>query len=331
MSDGVAGTLYHGVQQAGNVLQRANGLVNTVNTVMDAILWPFVQPLIEIFEMCLGDPEQLQAKAQVWDSVAAELDRVADDVARQGQALAAGWKGEASTAAQRQLAEQEKDLREIGKRMREEARTLEQTAEMLAAYEDLLRDVIRELVEWLIVEWIVAQILAPETAGLSEVGFLGAAAPATSSLFAIRCLEILNELRKGLWYTRKYYHLWKEGSFAEKLAAKLIKKAVATPIGALTGLNHSVMGPFTTMAGDLMQYGVQVAAGEFDDRRSGVDGNDDPLRSRISEYVDPIADRADPYLDRAEETAEPYVRKVQETAEEYVTKVGETAERYLPR
>ncbi|WP_198171081.1 WXG100 family type VII secretion target [Actinoplanes awajinensis] len=280
---------------------------------MDAILWPFVQPLIEIFEMAIGDPEQLQEKTKAWNAAAAEVERVAGDLAEQRQALAAQWKGETAGAAQNSLAETEQQLRDLAVRMRETARTLQQIAELLAAYEELFKDTIRELVEWLLVEWVVAQILAPETLGASEVGFLGGAAPATTSVFVARCIKYLNDLRKALWEFRKVYHELKAGSFMEKFAAKLIKKQVSGLIGDLTGLNHSKFGAFTTMGGELFEYGVHVAAGEFDDHRSGVDGNDDPMRQKISEYVDPLADKADPYLARVEETADPYVDKVEET------------------
>ncbi|MEV6349636.1 WXG100 family type VII secretion target [Actinoplanes sp. NPDC051851] len=323
MSDGVATTVVDGAQFVAN---RAGGLVNAVNNVMDAILWPFVQPLIEVFELAIGDPDQLQAKSKAWNAVAAEVEKVAGDLAGQRQTLATRWKGDAGTAAQKSLTETEEHLRDVAKRMRETARTMEQIAELLSAYEQLLQDTIRELVEWLIVEWIVAQILAPETLGASEVGFLGGAAPATSSVFVARCVKYLNDLRKALWEFRKVYNELKAGSRLEKFAAKLIKKQISGVIGDLTGLNHSKFGAFTTMAGDILQYGIHTAAEEFDDRRSGIDGNDDPMRQKISEYVDPIADKADPYLDKVEETVDPYVDKAKETVDPYIQKARE----YLP-
>lgn len=187
--------------------------------------------------------------------------------------------------------------------------------ELAKTFEDVeraIRDIIRELVEWLIAEWIIAQLLAPETWGGSEAAFIAVEAPATASVALVRAISVLNKLRKALWEFCHLYKALKAGSFAEKFAAWLIKKEVKGLVNTVTGLNTSKFAPAKTSVGDAFQHVVEVAAEEFDDRRSGVDGDDDWLRRKASAVVDPIADALDPVLDHVDKYVDPispYVEK----------------------
>ncbi|KUL40628.1 WXG100 family type VII secretion target [Actinoplanes awajinensis] len=263
-----------------------------VNTVLDAVLYPFVAPLLELLELVAGDPDQLEQHAATWTTAAQSVKEMAGQQRTDLASLRAEWTGSAADAYAARINQLVEGLDAAALDMLNTADGLRDRAMDLRNIEEVIKEIIRELVEWLIIQEIAKHALAAFTAGVSE-GVITASEMATAAVEAARAGKYVLALRKILVSYRIYIEGLKAAGGMSKVAAWTFDKLygpkhwLKTGLKLVTGLDGSIIGQPLQAAEDLV---MDAAADEYDDRRSGIDG-DGGFRSTVSEYVDPVADR----------------------------------------
>jgi uncharacterized protein YukE len=264
-----------------------------VDGAMGFALEPYIWPLLELLELAVGDPDQLDRHGESWKAAAAGLREQAATQRAELELVGAHWHGEAAAAYGRRVAELVDCLERAADGMARTADTLGDTATDLRSVEAMIKDVIRELVQWLLITWAAAQLFAVVTAGASEAAAAVASA-AETGIAVSRATMLLARLHEAL---RMYQALLASletfgtvGRFALGIGSTrvfqpvfLIRSALAT----VTGVDGAVGGAVAKGVGKIA---VEAAADEFDDRRSGDDGDGSRLRRWVSAGVDPVAD-----------------------------------------
>ncbi|AUG76551.1 hypothetical protein CFP65_1668 [Kitasatospora sp. MMS16-BH015] len=257
---------------------KVNDWLSPLGSVVDEIMRPLVEPLAEPLESVTGDPEGLQAAAELWRRQAAELREVVADQRRDRAALGYDWQGPAAEAFQRELAEYEQALLEEAEDLDGTAALLDEAAEQCRFAQDLVETVIRELIEWAIVTLAASLAFSVVTAGIS-LAAEAAAAAAESAVAATRiaalvrklatALKKVEEAMKALKAVSKRPHLnpkkpwtWNQpldpGAYLAKKGTKMIGKAALHGIG-LTG------DPVGQTAQAALQGGLGLAAAEAEE------------------------------------------------------------------
>jgi hypothetical protein len=171
--------------------------------------------------------------------------------------------------------------------------SLGDSAMALRNVEEMIKTIIRELVAWLVITWLAAQALAIVTAGASEAAAAVASA-AETGIAVSRATRLLAQLHRALEAYKAFMEALKALGTMGKIAAWTLNKMygpkhwIKVGIKATTGLDGSIVGEGLESLGDLV---MGSAADEYDDRRSGTDGDGTGWRRTISGVVDPIADR----------------------------------------
>ncbi|GAA2672214.1 WXG100 family type VII secretion target [Actinoplanes palleronii] len=288
-----AGDVVSGYQDTRDNVQNVTQFMsNAFNEGMDFILQPFVWPLLELLEYVMGDPDQLDQHAGTWKTTASAMKELAEAQRAELAELTANWKGTAADSYAARIEQLIQGLETAADEMLRTADNLGDSAMDLRNIEEAIKDVVRELVEWLIITWLAAQALAAITAGASEAAAL-VASEGEAVLAASRVTAFMYRLDR--WLTM--YKAWMDGlkslGTVGKLAAWTLNKMygpkhwIKEGIKALTGIDGSIVGQGVQSTGDVVS---SAAADEYDDRRSGVDG-DSGWRETLSDVVDPIADR----------------------------------------
>lgn len=265
-----------------------------VNSGLDWLLTPIVWPLLQIFEQAVGDPDQLDHHASTWASTAASLKEMAaaqrDDLA----SLTSGWQGAAADAYTARINELITGLEQAADEMLRTGDSLGDSAMDLRNVEEMIKTIIRELVEWLVITWLAAQALAIVTAGASEAA-AAAASAAETGIAVSRATRLLAQLHRALEAYKAFMEALKALGTMGKIAAWTLNKLygpkhwIKLAIKATTGVDGSIVGEGAESAGDVV---MGSAGDEYDDRRSGVDGDGSRWRRAVSGVVDPVADRA---------------------------------------
>lgn len=112
-----------------------------------AVMRPLLAPLVEKWEWVTGDDEQVHDTAQRWRVMSEALTQVAYDERAAVSRVAGEWEGMAHLAFGAAVDEVVHDLDEIAQRAGEVANLLDQAAVAVRRAEQLVRDLIRELIE----------------------------------------------------------------------------------------------------------------------------------------------------------------------------------------
>jgi uncharacterized protein YukE len=273
-----------------------------VDAAMDWFLQPFVEPLLGLLELATGDPDQLDAHAATWQRAAAGLREQAAAERADLQRLVVDWHGEAAQAYAVRIQELADRLEQIAGEMARTADSLADSAEDLRNVAEMIKDIIRELVEWLIVTWVAAQIAAVATAGASEAAAAAASAVETGVAVS-RATLLLARLHEALKaYRSMLKSLEALGTIGKFVAEKLAPRALLeTSISRTTGLNGSRWGAVSEAAGGVVHLYVHAVADEAEDRLRGDDGDGSLLRREVSRQVDPVVDGIRNLTDRSDD------------------------------
>lgn len=131
---------------------KVNDWMSGFDSAVDAIMRPLVEPLAEHLEAVTGDDEGLQEAAKLWREQARDLRDLIADQRRDRADLAHEWTGEAADAFQGHLAEMEAALEQEAADMDAVADVLEQAGSRAKLAEQVVETLIRELIEWAIIE-----------------------------------------------------------------------------------------------------------------------------------------------------------------------------------
>lgn len=264
-----------------------------MNNGLDWLLTPIVWPLLQLFEQAVGDPDQLDHHAGTWNTTAQALRDVAAAQRADLDSLLGQWHGAAADAYAARILGLVKGLEDAAEEMAKTADSLGDSAMDLRNVEEMIKTIVRELVEWLVITWLAAQALAIVTAGASEAA-AAAASAAETGIAVTRATRLLAQLHRALEAYKAFMEALKALGTMGKLAAWTLNKMfgpkhwIKMGIEATTGLDGSIFGETGQDATDLV---MDAAADEYDDRRSGDDGDQSRFRDAVSGVADPIADR----------------------------------------
>ncbi|MCU7825414.1 WXG100 family type VII secretion target [Kitasatospora sp. DSM 101779] len=270
------------VSGAVDAYTKINQWMSPMGSVIDEIMRPIVEPLAEPLEFVTGDPEGLEAAAQLWRRQAVGLREVVADQRRDRAALAHDWQGEAAERFLQELAEYETALEAEADDMDATAELLDEAAAESRMAQDLVETVIRELIEWAIITLAASIAFSVVTAGISLAAEAAAAATegavATTRIARLvaklaKVLRRIEEELKDLKEIASRPHLnpkkpwtWNKpidvSAYLAKKGTKMIGKAALHGIG-LTG------DPVGQTVQQAVQSGAGIVADEIDDRIAG--------------------------------------------------------------
>ncbi|MGZ4518308.1 MAG: WXG100 family type VII secretion target, partial [Mycobacteriaceae bacterium] len=125
-------------------------------------------------DLVTGDSETVTGAADTWGDVATELKELAKTTEETIGSGLKDWGGQGAQAAGKQLAELVVAIQAIGSEADNMKQLLEASAALMEAALEVVKSIISDLVSWLIITWVAAQVAAVVTVGASEVAALGA-------------------------------------------------------------------------------------------------------------------------------------------------------------
>jgi uncharacterized protein YukE len=161
-------------------------------------------PLRPLFEQVTGDPDQMRATGAGWAAMAGFVRSLADADAGEQEGLGRYWQGEAATAQNKEKTEFQDGLRALADCCVQLKEHLDQVADFFEGLWDILVDIVREMVESLIITWLAA--LA--TSAISFGSSVAAAWSVTVARFSVTLSKILLQISKALkWLVKALEYL----------------------------------------------------------------------------------------------------------------------------
>lgn len=180
-------------------------------------------PLKEALELVTGDFEEVKAAAKSFDKVAADLNRLAADVARSAQPGGDAWSGAAAPEAGKHVGLTKASLEESSECAGHLASLLQISGMLMKAAYDIINGIIADVVEWFVITWLAALATEVVTFG----GSTAAAAAASEGEVAVgvgRTTQKVNKVReviqKIIRVIRKIMKVFKESKIGRTLAEK---------------------------------------------------------------------------------------------------------------
>jgi hypothetical protein len=151
-----------------------------------------VAPLKQAVDLVSGDPAATSKAAGAFNDIAKQtedLARTFDDHLREGLQ---SWKSEAGDKAAEKLGGFHHGIESTAGTAGHIASLLQGSSMFMQVAEDIIKGILSDLIEWLVVTWIAAQLAAIPTCGASEV----AAAAVTPAEAGISTAKAGNEVNK---------------------------------------------------------------------------------------------------------------------------------------
>ena len=163
-------------------------------------------PLKDILQVVTGDPKKLEECAEKFDAIAKSLNDLAVTFEQTVLPGTADWSGDAAAAAGHSIGETKQGILSTAQAAGNIASLLQISSMLMQAAYDIINGIIADVVEWLVVTWVAAQVTAPVTFGASEAGAAAAtagevaegAAQATEKVEQVSSImtKIVNVLKK---------------------------------------------------------------------------------------------------------------------------------------
>lgn len=228
---------------------------------VQAILRPLVQPLLDQWDALVGDDDAVREAAARWRAVSRHLDDLARRQHRAVRDTEPGWAGSSQRSFALAGAEVGEGLDALARRSRDVADCLDEAAYAVHETERLVRDLVRELLEWAALTLAVSALTGLVTLGASTVaGAASAAAEAavTGSRIAALVRRLAGVLRR-IQDRVDDYRAWVEGlstvrrwavERAEKqVVGALVTRPLRAEVGEATGMDGRVGRPLEALAG----------------------------------------------------------------------------------
>jgi uncharacterized protein YukE len=192
-------------------------------------------PLRPLFEQVTGDPDQMRATGDGWEKMAGFVRAMADADADEQDGLSRYWQGTAADRQNKEKTEFQDGLRALADCCLQLKEHLNQIADFFEGLWDILVDIVRELVEGLIITWLAA--LA--TSAISFGSSVAAAWSVSVARFSVTLSKILMQISKALKWLVKALKWLKE---LKKAITELLKaQSLAVRLGARAlGVNRNL-------------------------------------------------------------------------------------------
>lgn len=178
---------------AGQVSDFASQAAGAVEDPLEALisagldfLLSVIQPLQDLLNQVTGDPDALNNAKDSYADVGNQLSQLASDLADTVSQGTQNWSGDAADAATRKMSAFNQGVAATATVANNLSTLCDCSAQLMRAAQDIIKQIISDLVEWLVITWLAAQAAAFVSFGASE----GAAAAATVA-------EVANATEKG--------------------------------------------------------------------------------------------------------------------------------------
>ncbi|GAA4851035.1 WXG100 family type VII secretion target [Kitasatospora terrestris] len=211
----------------------------------DAVRWTLEKTgLLEMLEKVTGNASALTAAAQQWQAQAQATRDVAAELRRGGDELAEQWHGEASAAFGGHMGQVVEAIDATAEDMAQTAQLLSGAAAECKLAEDMVVEIIREAIEWILVTIAVGIVADILTLGLATV-VDALVVEAEMLVFIARVEKVSVTLARKLRTLRRLIKQMRE---AEKLGEKIKKANSARKmIGRMRKGGKSFKDPSTWM------------------------------------------------------------------------------------
>ncbi|KRF37669.1 WXG100 family type VII secretion target [Nocardioides sp. Soil805] len=236
-------------------------LLGSLPAEVQAVIRPVVRPLLEQWDALVGDHDAVREAAERWRGVGEHLDDIAHRQHRAVGDTEGAWVGLAQRSWAQAGTEVGVGLEALGERSADIGACLEEAATAVHETERLVRELVRELLEWAALTLAVSAVTGLVTLGASTVaGAVAAAAKAavTGSRIAAlvrRLAAVLQRIRARV----DAYRAWVEGlsTVRRKVVERAERQVVATVVtkplrGATseaTGMDGQVREPLESLVG----------------------------------------------------------------------------------
>ncbi|SOD72400.1 hypothetical protein SAMN05892883_1797 [Jatrophihabitans sp. GAS493] len=155
--------------------------------------------LMDALDLVGGNPDEVSAKSQTWQRIAAALEKSSSDYTRSAEALGSQYTGPAAAAYQRAAANYASTISGAADHARNAAQAMTVAGVAVGTVRGIIRDSIAQFVSDAIWKFVAAQALAIETLGGSEAAFVIDEVAEGSSLAmrnASRIMKLVNALKQ---------------------------------------------------------------------------------------------------------------------------------------
>lgn len=156
-----------------------------------------VAPLKQMIDLVTGDPAATSTAAGTFNGIAQQTEQLAksyDDHLRNGLRT---WNSKAADAASVKLAGFHNGIEGTASTAGHVAALLQGSSMLMQAAEDVIKGILSDLIEWLVVTWVAAQLAAVPTAGASEA-VAAAATPVEAGISTAKAAGEVNKIRQLL-------------------------------------------------------------------------------------------------------------------------------------
>ncbi len=236
-------------------------LLGSLPAEVQAVIRPLVQPLLEQWDSLVGDHDAVREAAARWRRMGGHLDdlarrqlRAVDDTETVWVGLAQGSWAEAGT-------EVGVDLGALAERSVDIGACLEEAAVAVHETERLVRELVRELLEWAALTLAVSAVTGFVTLGASTVAGAAAAA-ARAAVTGSRIAALVRRLAAVLHRIRARvdaYRAWVQGLSAvrrqvvqrveKQVVGVVVKKPLRGATSEATGMDGQYREPLESLAG----------------------------------------------------------------------------------
>ncbi|MCP2335983.1 WXG100 family type VII secretion target [Actinomadura rupiterrae] len=206
-----------------------------------------VKPLHDMLTWVTGDDGKISDHRGEWDKVAKDLNGLADDMSKSLEADLVAWAGPASELGKQRIAEFIQGTRDTANAIGDVKGLLALTAAVCDTAMSLIKDLISQFVEWLIITWLAAQAAAIPSLGSSEV----AAAGATTAEAAVA-------VGRGARIIQKVLAIFRKMSTALRRILAKMKDLRAASVWKLTGKGGSTALGKGGLGKDLVEDGKRA-------------------------------------------------------------------------
>lgn len=245
-----------------------------------SFLLDVVSPLKQCVDLVTGDPDATSKAADGFKKIGEDTRQLAktyDDHLRAGLQ---SWNGDAAESAAKRLSEFHDGIEGSASTAAHVASVLQASSMLMKVAEDVIKGILSDLVEWLVITWLSALALSVVTVGASDAA-AAAATPAEAAIASARGASEVNKVRQLIMKIIAF--LKKIKAVLDKSAIKAIDKINSTGPGGRAVEKFANRAP--EALGTKMRGAVQKAAGT-------PTRNPDPLE-RVGEYGDAAKTWAD--------------------------------------
>ncbi len=253
-----------GVALTGSRLESV-ALLGSLPVEVREIIRPLVQPLLDQWDSLVGDHEAVREAADRWRGMGGHLEDVARRQRRTVDGTEVGWVGLAQGSWSVAGAEVGVGLEELAGRALDVGDCLDEASVAVHETERLVRELVRELLEWAALTLAVSAVTGLVTLGASTVAGAAAAA-ARAAVTGSRIDALVRRLAAVLRRIQDRvdrYRDWVQGLSAvrrtvveraeQQVVSVVVKKPLRGATSEATGMDGQYREPLESLIGSRMQ------------------------------------------------------------------------------